>query len=740
MEPIIPSFPNVQPQPQPGLPSLAVDDDDACLAGIPSTDAPRSIDSNNAAQRTQALPSITLKCLECDFMCTSNNQMCRHIYLTSHCLAPCPDCNAKLVCWTFAPGVQKLLARARKDGVVVDPPLIDTVEKHQERSGHKVRCVPPKEAFILPGNPEEYGMKPISRNSAAPAPEHTKFQCPDCLRVFATWTQITKHLDVTKHSLARCAECDLVLRCYGAAQPLRHEKITGHRGVVGMFRAKPDYCLDVTGPPSVRQYKCPNCPLWFLHPLHIARHFNEEHHANIACPPCAACKQSFGSFKDAITHRLQTAHDQFNFSVDDSAQLDEFLVRLYYRRQIEEPTTSGDCRILYQCPDCFLLFTSWTKAERHLSRTKHTLPFCMECQQHLKPKGANTNDGHAQSQDHHTIIGEQKCKSDYEVLVDVRLDEMVELIDNDDLAQLVEKEHERVVYQCPLCHAVFTGFIAFEEHVVYSRHGVIRCDACDQDVTILHSHFLKHTKHTIPNVPSWWSKIKYGEDFRVCIGELELLEFYPEQFMRCAECQCVVEVSHLKQHQGMQACLIAKAARECAAEAEHLEADLPVASGASLPAVLAAPPPPPPYGAVARDSSGNIVANNNNAPKANHAKKPKQPPAGKAAGKKQPRVPAQATEAKSQQQPKESGAPKPSFPMPAPQYHWNPTPQAAIPRPTPTIAPESDAECGIIAQHRPSATALPRSHEQCAESPTAKPPTRQPHSSRWCSLTPKGVW
>ncbi len=499
-------------------------------------------------------PVVVLGCPDCSFLCTSNNQMCRHMFLTCHGLHQCTQCTARLICWAFAPGVQKLFVRAKKDGVLVEAPVFETAEKHQERTGHVNLHIPGKDRYVKPGVPEDYGLT-ITRTPAVEPTINSRYCCPDCQKAITTWTQMTKHLDNTKHSLCRCAECDVPVKCYGMSQPLRHEKLTGHRGLIGIFRMKPDYLLTARGIPAVKQFGCQDCGVGFLHPLHIMSHLSEKHRITFPPTKCAECGYAHASLSEMCQHRLSSGHESFTYQDGAAIDVEHYALTLPEPAPVLESINSGQSRILYQCPTCFFVGTTWNRFERHLYATKHTLSFCSQCNSFVPPK-VNSNDvEHRITAAHTGVFGEQLARTDYEVLLDVGNEDHCELI-HSGLQASGPIVDGRVVYQCPLddCRAIFPDSGALERHFTATRHGLIQCKCCDAEFSIVQEQWRTHDFEPEEVPPCVLTMQRTDDDCRVWVEDSTLLKYYGELFTECPSCKFVVEKLKLPSHQGSPRC------------------------------------------------------------------------------------------------------------------------------------------------------------------------------------------
>ena len=527
-----------------------------------------TIHGPNDKKAEQELPLTVLGCPDCAFLCTSNNQMCRHIFLTCHGVHSCSSCSAKLICWAFAPGVQKLFVRAKKDGVMVESPVFETAEKHQERTGHVNLQVPGKERYIKPGVPEDYGLPNSRAQPVDPTPAN-KYCCPQCQKYIGTWTQMTKHLDSTRHSLCKCADCDVVLKCYGMSQPLRHEKLTGHRGIVGLFRMKADYLASARGSPVVPQYGCPDCGISYLHPLHLMQHLLERHQLQIPPAKCGECGAT-GSYSELSQHRLTTGHESFVVVRDGNdlpLRCSDSMVSLPEPAPPHDKDTSGACRILYQCPQCLYIATSWPLFERHLYATKHTLAHCLHCNYFLPPLLQVNDPQHRAITGHKSVFGEQIPRTDYEVIVDLADMDLHDLIQSSKGSQPTPQQQaetvQRQMYQCPIdsCRKVFSECCALDAHFQSTKHGIVRCTCCEEDPQEFSVALEGWRTHTLESsTPAVILEMqKTEDDCRVWVTDAVLLKEFPDIFGACPTCKMVLEHGKMPPHVNSMRCQVNKA-------------------------------------------------------------------------------------------------------------------------------------------------------------------------------------
>jgi predicted RNA-binding Zn-ribbon protein involved in translation (DUF1610 family) len=523
-------------------------------------------------------PSKVLKCLDCDFACLSNNQMCRHVFQTCHTLVTCSQCNVRLVSWGFSPGVKKLFDKARKDGVLLEDFTIETAEKHFDATQHQNNNVPAKENFVVQGPPEAFGLQPAAaRQDPLQDTSSTRFRCPDCANVISTWTQMTRHLDATKHSLARCADCGLTLKCYGPAQPQRHEKMTGHRGVIGVFRQKGDYAIHpVSGGQGGRYTSCSKwqtpqfrcfCGVSFLHPLYLASHLVSIHAT--APFPHATCLEcgTEGSIDDMVAHmHSNDGHNEFD---TPDLHADDYLIAATGGCIVHDPSAVSDVlppatgkevspyRILYQCPDCLIVVTSWCRLEEHLMATKHGLCFCVTCDRYLQPRGGS--ESHTAITGHANVVREHLSRRDYEVLVNIEDASLASSIEPTDM-NVAAQASAQTVYQCPMpnCLAVFPTIARLEDHFLCTRHGTVSCPECFADVTVLDIGGVAGHEHPL-EAPEYLQHVTCTDDMLVTATTEQLVVNFSEEFELCTSCHRAIPRTDMARHIKSAQCVAAAA-------------------------------------------------------------------------------------------------------------------------------------------------------------------------------------
>ncbi|KPI85415.1 hypothetical protein ABL78_5540 [Leptomonas seymouri] len=277
-----------------------------------------------------------LGCVDCDFKCCTVNEMCRHIFSTRHGARKCPKCDTYIVPRAFHASLQKLIERRRERTAAEAANIESTPQSSPEQpssttvadkspfsssetltsiavSTHphladepNFRCFE-KVGFSLQGDPRDYGLRvdtasdaqsgrasasltvTPTNDSIASAAGTLPFRCMDCLNYCPTWTQVTRHIEQSGHTLPVCVQCNQHLKCFGPMRPPQHEINCGHCGFYGVFYTRRDYQCKVQTSRSVYnsanlftglstlQYRCV-CGISFLHPVHLAEHLRRVHH------------------------------------------------------------------------------------------------------------------------------------------------------------------------------------------------------------------------------------------------------------------------------------------------------------------------------------------------------------------------------------------------------------------------------------------------------------------------------
>nr|CCM16873.1 hypothetical protein, conserved [Leishmania guyanensis] len=301
-------------------------------------------------------PRRPLGCVECDFKCSTGNEMSRHIHATRHGAVKCPLCETYIVPRGFFASLTKLIERHRDrqpsttevSGSPLHSPSSTSAVASSSNGGTKplttiaithAHCIGlpdfkcyEKADFELPGSAQDYNLPSDfagsaqgrgtsdalvqcgSENGGGSLPP---FRCMECLNLCGTWTKATKHMDKSGHTLPLCVQCLVRLRCFGPQRPIKHEGSTGHCGFYGVFYTRRDYLCDVQAPRSAYnysnsytglstlQYKCV-CGISFLHPLHLAEHLHRVHHATCIRDEafCRRC-EARGTLVEMMVHLRQ---------------------------------------------------------------------------------------------------------------------------------------------------------------------------------------------------------------------------------------------------------------------------------------------------------------------------------------------------------------------------------------------------------------------------------------------------
>lgn len=431
--------------------------------------------------------NTVLGCTDCDYKCCSANQLCRHMYNTKHGLTKCPECGTYLVARAFQAGLKKLVERSRdhssstasahrkalessgsflsspggpgsETSAVQEPFAVDTVS-HVHVSTNPGIHVKEKKDFVLPGLPADYGLTPVVKTDAVSMRtvtaarltasnalgivdkelEDRTFRCTQCLTTVATWTQLTKHIDQTEHTLPRCGQCAKTLKCYGPLRPMRHEEVSKHRGLLGIYNTRADYTLSnqdqdkmynatnhFTGL-SVLQYRCV-CGLSFLHVVQIAEHLRRVHRVTmiedraqcLTCgveldlasmtehlrgdvfhpvdlPPSALTLGSAPSPTSTTGKGDPSSPSVSTVTVDGGPAPHTIIVPgfvaspfLIFRpllpsykleRRLGSPSVVHipTYIVMYQCPECVTMFTTWDLIVQHINVTGHCKVYCVDC-------------------------------------------------------------------------------------------------------------------------------------------------------------------------------------------------------------------------------------------------------------------------------------------------------------------------------------------------------------------------
>ncbi|EPY23399.1 hypothetical protein AGDE_12838 [Angomonas deanei] len=310
----------------------------------------------------------------------------------------------------------------------------------------------------------------------------TGFRCMECLNVFPTWTQLTKHVDLTAHTLPRCSQCPKMLKCYGPTKPSVHEDISKHKGFYGLYYTKSDYLI--TSQMSQLMFNVGNfftgiaqcnytcvCGTTYLSGVDIANHLRQEHGCASLIPDLGQCRLcGFESTLADVSVHLKVCLKTVGKDVAPTilyqpVKIEGFSpsVFLSFQRPLIPPeynansgktnkkVTTSPFMIAYQCQDCNLLFSSLEKITTHAKALNHMrlLPYFFKQMpdEEEHPTGAQS----------------------LEVLVDITLAESKTLMD------VPPKKAEKNVYsvfQCPSeqCMKVFSFYGDLVEHLLETRH------------------------------------------------------------------------------------------------------------------------------------------------------------------------------------------------------------------------------------------------------------------------------
>lgn len=454
--------------------------------------------------------ATVLGCVHCDFKCCSTNQFCRHIFASRHGAVKCPVCETYIVARAFYTSLKKLISKAAQgsDQEVFE---IDTVTH-----AHLAACPPiqtfERNDFVLPGNPSDYNLSVAS--TTAP-PGDRQFRCMLCLVVLPTWTQVTKHFDTTRHTLPNCIDCDASLKCYGPQRPGKHEATTGHRGFFGIFYTRDDYdiafqnnltCYSAdnlyTGLCRL-QYRCV-CGVSFLEPLHLAEHLHNTHHATAVDDAARCCHcGARATLRDMVLHVRSCAEGDAagagagagaggdgitSPAAEVGLNLDMFLVHRPLFAPSSQHVLPGLRRssfaVFYQCPECYLLFSTWEAVLAHLRLSGHCVSYCAVCRMALPPPTRLSGGGGGTDWSYNIESHLQHLRAHPHILqlpaLPDRLEVLVDLNDPAIAGLLDVPEHtgprEQVVFQCPDgqrsgCTQVFGFYGELCRHLATTGHA-----------------------------------------------------------------------------------------------------------------------------------------------------------------------------------------------------------------------------------------------------------------------------
>lgn len=355
-----------------------------------------------------------------------------------------------------------------------------------------------------------------AREATGESHETLSFRCPECLNVFPTWTKLTQHFDTTRHFSAKCAECDQQLKCYGPAHPYRHEVATGHSGFFGIFYTRADYQLD--HPPFLThpQYRC-ECQLTFVSALQLAFHLRTKH-GLLSVPDAAKCLtcHTEGTLAAMVLHR----RERLGMKEDDIFDVPGFSAAPYLLRWPNLPPWPMQKRpyaIVYQCPVCVRVFTTWPDMRRHLQRSG--------------PCSGAAPDARSEGRDSGGTRGLQM--EDFEVLLDTSDRDMLALVGKDAAEQGEEARQEDSVlaYQCPeaSCASVFLTHGELLEHMEKKNHRPPSLQS-------------QEASTTQPDLSWKWNISAY----EVMCTTRELVEIF--RFAMCPLCGCPVPPGAEEKH------------------------------------------------------------------------------------------------------------------------------------------------------------------------------------------------
>ncbi|RNF11601.1 hypothetical protein TraAM80_00793 [Trypanosoma rangeli] len=291
--------------------------------------------------------------------------------------------------------------------------------------------------------------------------EKPTLRCPECLNVFYTWSRLTAHLNASAHFSARCVTCGEQLRCYGPTHPYRHEAATGHFGFIGTFYIRIDYRLDHPPVLSHPQYRCV-CRVTFLCPLQLALHLRMDHGVTVI-PNVAVCRTCniHGSLTELAAHRME----RLVLKEDDVIEVPGFSPAPYLVRWPRLPPWPVQIKpyaVLYQCPICILVFSSWDAMENHIETNS-------VCQCMLDTIGARSeNTSHAAG-------GHRFSQEEFEVLLDTSESELLSLLQRGLQQQTCDSDQVEdlmLVFQCPeeACSRIFLTHGELQEHMEQHAH------------------------------------------------------------------------------------------------------------------------------------------------------------------------------------------------------------------------------------------------------------------------------
>jgi hypothetical protein len=452
------------------------------------------------------------------------------------------------------------------------------------------------------------------------------YLCPQCHRQFSGWQRFSSHLTSSLHAVTACGECH---RQFPALEKeidciVSHQRETQHFSLTRPVMLEADLRLSNPDPltPTLAQFVC-DCSRVFLTQSHLVTHLQEERFRRRASE-----LKSSDDEESSDTHWAWLRPDLRRISTllggkhseSDAAPSDEsarvscvncgfsIVASLWSRQSAAEhdatcsspaltvadismssfalrfPAVASAASavpiqarpshgIMYQCPECFFIFLSWARMEKHLTQTKHSLRFCRECHAHLNPRGQLQARDHTEITGHVDFIGEHRSKKDYEVIVNTFDPAMVQIVDVALPSVQSQTLQERICFQCPApsCFELFVTMPELEEHFRETRHSVMFCDVCKDHVKIstprrsgvvTHEHPIKVKggKSSAPSTPPSPASedpgegnegsftLRRGDDFRVVTSNSEMIRRFGHRFVECSMCHLAVEVERHKAH------------------------------------------------------------------------------------------------------------------------------------------------------------------------------------------------
>jgi len=367
------------------------------------------------------------------------------------------------------------------------------------------------------------------------------YVCPVCMFTATAWDAMEKHRGESGHTQAKCEKCGghdgehTVPQCPG--------------GFDAPVWAPEDFLLPRAEfqAPSIKQWPSPRFPGMFFTSVASLTAHTQSH--GLAVTSLAGAPAPMPRALSFLPRRHLAGFDKGLAPWTPG-----------------QPKRNG--RLLYQCPDCRYLFSSWSQWEHHVRVTKHSQPFCCDCGK-IVGKFATDTMNHTVQTGHTRVVGRQPSKESHLRLVDANIARYEALIDNPDAQAKSPGDVTRYIHQCPMesCSKVFADEVGFDAHIATTGHGVTRCSVCNTDVgpRDVASH-----PHAIPDLPAdLWPLRDPSESIVVEASEAMLLAYFPDEMSRCPECTLVVFSSELDAHVGSDVCIATRGLR--AAGWEHHE-------------------------------------------------------------------------------------------------------------------------------------------------------------------------